>query len=137
MKIYKPLLNKLLYLSALGISIFAFIFVISVSWIGYDVKSQCQEAEEKYTSNDCVDSLINLLNDDSNSFRDRNNAIWALGQLGDKRALPILESYYTGNITKKESLDKGLSQYELKKAIKLAQGGINITAIFWRNAVFD
>jgi len=55
-----------------------------------------------------------------------------LGQLGDSRALPVLQGYYTGNIPSKESLDKTISQYELEKAIKLTSGGFNVTAIFWR-----
>jgi hypothetical protein len=55
-----------------------------------------------------------------------------LGQYGDNRALPALQNYYTGDIPEKEPLDKMISQYELKKAIKLAKGGLNITALFWR-----
>jgi len=58
-----------------------------------------------------------------------------LGQLGDKRALSILEKYYTGNIPEKESFDNGLSQYELKKAIKPAQGSFNITHWIWRGSI--
>src|SRR3989338_5428385 len=83
-----------------------------------------------------ISALIMVLNDDSNSFRERNSAVWAMGQLGDRKALSYLRQYYSGNIPKRESLDKGLSQYELKKAINLASGGINITSIFWRNSFF-
>jgi hypothetical protein len=46
--------------------------------------------------------------------------------LADQQALPTLEKYYTGQIPNKESLDKTLSQYELKKTIKWCQNG-NIT----------
>jgi len=64
----------------------------------------------------------------------RNHAIWALGQLGDKRALPSLEKLYTG-----EPCDhsKYVCQYELKKAIKLCRGGLNITAWTWRRFVLS
>jgi len=72
-----------------------------------------------------------LLKDENRSFKSRNSAIWALGQIGDARALPVLQSFYTGNIPPKESLNDDISQYELKKAINLAGGGTNLTAIFW------
>jgi len=55
-----------------------------------------------------------------------------LGQLGDNRTLPVLQSYYTGDIPEREPLDKTISQYELKKAINLTSGGFNMSAIIWR-----
>ncbi|HPJ16671.1 MAG TPA: HEAT repeat domain-containing protein [Candidatus Woesebacteria bacterium] len=99
--------------------------------IGKTVKSHCLQSQ-KYQQPTCVDNLIYLVQDETQSFRSRNSAIWTLGQLGNKKALTALQKYYTGNIPRKESLDKNLSQYELKKAINLVSGGINITAIFWR-----
>lgn len=123
--------KPILFLFTIGISIFLLFFVICCTWIGYDVKSKCQDAKAEY-SGDCPEALISLLNDENRGFKARNSAIWALGQLGDSRALPVLQSYYTGNIPDREPLAKVISQYELKKAINLASGGINITAIFWR-----
>jgi len=55
--------------------------------------------------------------------------------LGDSRALPTLQKYYTGNIPNREPLDGVISQYELKKAINLTSGGVNLTAIFWRYGI--
>jgi len=127
--------EKLLYLVAIGISIFLLFFVVSCTWIGYDVKSQCRNAQKTY-SGDCVEALIQTLHDEKNPFNVRNSAIWALGQLGDNRALPLLEQLYTGDIPNREPLNKVISQYELKKAIALAKGGTNITAIFWRGTFF-
>jgi len=127
----KAVKEKLFLVGAVGLSIFFLFFVIACSWIGYEVKNQCQEAKREY-SGDCVESLISLLNDENKGFRARNDAIWALGQLGDNRALPVLQSYWTGNIPPREPLDKMISQYELKKAIQLTSTGPNITAIIWR-----
>lgn len=127
--------GKIFYLLAVGVSIFFLFFFIAVTWIGYDVKTLCLDAKREYEKADCTDALISLLEDENRGFRARNNAIWALGQLGDTHALPILERYYTGNIADREPLDEMISQYELKKAIKLAEGGINITSIFWRGAI--
>jgi hypothetical protein len=126
--------QKLFYLGAIGVSVFLLFFIIGTTWIGYEVKSQCQEAQRAY-SGDCVEALISLLEDENRSFRERNSAIWALGQLGDNRALPVLEKYYTGNIPDREPLDGTISQYELKKAINLASGGLNLGAFVWRGFI--
>lgn len=127
----KNIKQKILYVGAVGISLFLLFFVITVSWIGFDVESQCQDAQREYEK-DCVESLTMLLDDEGKGFKQRNSAIWALGQMGDMRVLPTLEKYYTGNIPDRESLYEAISQYELKKAIELVKGGTNITAIFWR-----
>ena len=119
------------YLLGLGILLFLFVFMITSAWIGFSVKKRCQIAQERYEG-DCVSSLVAFLEDEQNDFRSRNSAIWALGQLGDGRALPVLKKYYTGNIPDREPLDAGLSQYELKKAIKLIESGFNISAFGWR-----
>ena len=44
-----------------------------------------------------VEALIALVNCQSCDIRERNNAVWALGQLDDPRALPVLESCYAGD----------------------------------------
>lgn len=123
--------NVILYGGAIGLSTALFLFLMSVTIIGYDVKGTCQLAKDKY-SGDCVSALIRYVDDTANDYRSRNTAIWALGQLGDSRALPSLRKYYTGDIPGRESLRAGISQYGLKKAINLAGGGFNATAFFWR-----
>ncbi len=132
----KAIKEKFFYVTAIGISIFLLFFFIGSVWIGYEAKNLCQNAKWQYDG-DCIEALILQLNDEHQGFRARNHAIWALGQLGDSRALPVLEGYYTGNIPDKEPLDETISQYELKKAINLAGGGTNITAFFWRDFLND
>jgi len=117
---------------SIGLSVFALFFFITNIWIGHEAKRLCQEAKWEYQKTDCVDALISTLDDDNQGFRSRNHAIWALGQFGDIKALPVLQKYYTGNIPDREPLDEAISQYELQKAIKLAQGGLNLTAWTWR-----
>ena len=131
MKVIKQIKQPVFFAGAIGLSIFMLFFVIAATWIGFDVKSKCREAKSEY-GGDCTEAMMGLLNDESRGFRQRNSAIWVLGQLGDGRALPVLQSYYTGNIPPRKPLDEAISQYELKKAINLTSGGGNITAIFWR-----
>jgi hypothetical protein len=140
----KNIKQKFFYAGAIGINIFLLFFVILCSWIGYEVKNQCQSAKREYlpvdrqvADMDCVEALISVLNDENKDFRSRNDAVWSLGQLGDARALPTLQSYYTGNIPEREPLDKSISQYELKKAINLTSGGFNITSFVWRNGLLN
>jgi hypothetical protein len=130
----KKFVKTVAYLGAIGISLFLLIFVISCTWIGFDVKNQCQTATRAY-GGDCVTALRALLSDEHRGFRERNNAIWALGQLGDGRAHPLLKSMYTGIIPDREPLDAMISQYELKKAVALTNGGFNMTAVFWRYGI--
>lgn len=125
------LANQLAYLLVVGASLFVLFFVITCTWIGYSVKSKCIEAKADYNGT-CVQSLLSLLQDDTQSFKSRNGAIWALGQLGDSSALPVLKTFYTGNIPDREPINGTISQYELKKAIYLLNGGTNLTTIFWR-----
>jgi len=127
----KNLKQTFFYVAAIGVSSILLFLFIGASWIGYEVKNQCQEAQGEYEG-DCVEALSSLLQDQTQKFRARNDTVWALGQLGDNRALPILKNYYTGNIPLREPLDQTISQYELKKAINLTSGGLNITAFFWR-----
>ncbi len=131
MKVIKNFKKLILFIGAIGFSIFILFFVITCTWIGFDVKTKCFDAQKEYGGS-CTESLIKLLEDENRGFKARNSAIWALGQLGDSNSLPVLQKFYTGNIPDREPLDKTISQYELQKAINLTSGGKNITAIFWR-----
>ena len=131
MKVIKNLKQQIIFIGAISISIFILFFIISCTWIGFDVKTKCFDAKKEYGGS-CTKSLVSLLEDENRGFRARNSAIWALGQLGNPSALPTLQKFYTGNIPDREPLDETISQYELKKAINLVSGGKNITAIFWR-----
>ena len=126
-KLFKIIIIITSIVVALGIIFFITTSVI----IGLHIRKQCTVARDKYNSA-CVPSLISTLGDESNDFRTRNDAIWALGQLGDERSAQTLESYYTGKIPDREPLDQMISQYELRKAIILTNGGINGTAWVWR-----
>lgn len=119
------------YVAAVGLCIFLLFVVVGVTWIGMDVKSQCEAAQSDY-GGDCVAALTGLVQDESRGYRNRNSAIWALGQLGDSRAHAMLAGMYTGEIPPREPLDAGISQYELRKAVALTGGGSNPLAVFWR-----
>jgi hypothetical protein len=111
-----------------GVSIcFAFLFIVFL-WVCFDIRSGVKkistEATKQYPG-DRVEALIEYVKDEHQSFRKRNLAVWALGQIGDKRALPALNQFYTGGPC---DHDHYLCQGELQKAIKLCQGSFNASA---------
>jgi hypothetical protein len=123
--------NLIGYLAGVGILLLFFIFLVTCTQIGYDVEKRCELAQNKY-GGECVEALMKQIADDSNQFG-KNDAIWALGQLGDQKALSFLEQYNNGEeLPDREAWDQGISQYELRKAIKLLSGGFNLTAFVWR-----
>jgi hypothetical protein len=125
--------HKLLIIFLLaGLFLFGIFFITTAKIIGRNVKLTCYQAQQKYGLG-CVVSLMDLVNSPLETFVDRNVAIWALGQMGDQRAINLLKSYYHGHNSKvSESLVTDISQYELYKAIKLLNGGWNLSAWVWR-----
>lgn len=60
-------------------------------------------------------ALIDLVACETCPMQDRNHAVWALGQLREHRALPVLAKYRT-----RQQCDhaRQICQYELEKALK-------------------
>ncbi len=59
--------------------------------------------------------------------------VWALGQLGDQRALPFLRSLATGQSCDHET---NLCQGEIQEAIqKLESNSFNLPAFLWRGVL--
>lgn len=111
-----------------GLSILFAGFLAICGAIGAGVRNISAEALREQPR-DRVLALMVYVESENRSLRDKNHAVWALGQLGDPRALPVLGKYYTG---KPCDHSRFLCQKELKKAIEAGKGGFNITASFWR-----
>lgn len=111
---------------ALGVVVSG-ILVTSV-WIGAAVRQASVEAVRRY-GGDEVEALMRSVEDSTLPLRKRNRAVWALGQLGDPRALPLLESLHDGSEC---SHERALCQRELGKAIKLCRGATNLSGYVWR-----
>ncbi len=79
-----------------------------------------REALQKHPdATDAVEALIAVVDDPSADLQERTDAVWALGQMRDPRALPVLKKYYTGEPCDHE---KAICQYELSKAIGKIEG---------------
>jgi hypothetical protein len=68
---------------------------------------------------DEVEALSSLVQSKSHPLPARNDAIWALAQLADPRALPALQRLETGRNCEHERF---VCQYELRKAIDRCSG---------------
>jgi len=99
--------------------------------IGAGVDNAMKKALEKFPGNG-TEALITVARSADFPLKARNRAIWALGQLGDVRALAPLESLWTG-----KPCDHAVAvcQYELRKAIRQCRGGVNITRWAWKPVV--
>ena len=60
--------------------------------------------------------------------QEKNNAIWALGQIGDPKVLPVLQRPYTGKSCEKPCRrSKSICQREVRKAIQSCKGAFSAT----------
>jgi hypothetical protein len=103
--------------------------VLRSGWIIGSGVHAASEAALLEQPGDRVLRLIAYVESPTHTLRERNRAVWALGQLGDARALPVLEKHFTGRDC---DHDRGLCQDELRKAIRLCRGATNMTAFVWR-----
>ena len=114
---------------SLSLSVLVIAFLLVCFIIGSGVHSISTMALREYPG-DKVTALMVLVESEHHTYRDRNRAIWALGQLGDSRAVPLLQKHYTGKASKQNN---ELSEYELEKAIVLCKGAMNVGAYIWRH----
>ncbi|MFO0703859.1 MAG: hypothetical protein U0525_04000 [Patescibacteria group bacterium] len=128
----KPRNVKSIFIIFSTLSISAFFIAISIAfiWMRFEVISISQLAAREYSGN-VGNSLLAMASDSSQPFINRNKAVYALGQIADKKSLPVLKSLSTGKIPEHESLYETLSQYELQKAIRWCEGGNATSWLYW------
>ncbi|HUW22278.1 MAG TPA: HEAT repeat domain-containing protein [Candidatus Bathyarchaeia archaeon] len=116
----------LLLIFPLIISIYSFLVIYE------SVKANCLKAQKEYQV-DCVDALIKLVQSESKTVREKNLAIWSLGQLADEKALPLLYEL-NQSLPEQERCVYGsyLCKYEIQKAIKWCETG-NVTNWMYKN----
>lgn len=103
-------------LGALGV-VFVALTAISFWQIYAKVDETVGKAMEMYDG-DAIKCLHCLAVDESAHYVDRNDAIYALGQIGSKRSLPVLETLDT-EVEQEKPWDRSqyIVQYEVEKAI--------------------
>ncbi|MBI4893764.1 MAG: hypothetical protein HY821_24310 [Acidobacteria bacterium] len=94
-------------------------------YIGVTAYRLSQQASERF-GGDRVEGLIQQVECTSCAMKERNLAVWALGQIGDQRALPVLREHETGKAC---NHTKELCQHELTKAIRHIERGIPLHSV--------
>jgi len=101
--------------------------------IGWGINSTSRSAMAQFDG-DRIEALMALVDCQNCRLEDRNRAVWALGQLRDKRALSILYKYRTGNPC--DHL-RQICQREISKAIRWTEGNSYMLPQIWRVMLRD
>jgi hypothetical protein len=121
----------------IALSICAVVVVLFSLGIELGVKNICGAATRRYPG-DKVDALMMSVKADqyaynAHVYKANNHSFWALGQLGDQRALPFLRDLLTGEACDHET---NLCQGEIQEAIqKLERNQFNLPKFLWRRAL--
>jgi len=84
----------IIYALPIGLSFLIILYGITCWIIFSEVKKVCNKAAQEFQG-DTIESLTILLNSDKYGYEEKNDAVWALGQIGDPKALSVLERFYT------------------------------------------
>jgi hypothetical protein len=99
-------------------------FIAIYIWIDIDVKKNIETAKGLYPGK-AEDALIAYLLDSTNTPQDRSSvAIWTLGQINSKKAIPVLEKLYKNDPEGKTchgNHGSVLCQYEIYKALNASK----------------
>ena len=125
------MVNKSRIIQNLIIVVLLFFF-ISAGYSFHTIFKNVQNISEKAKSefgSDHVEALIALMESENFSFKDRNRAIWALGQIGDKRALPHLTKLNTKVPSQAKPWNSGkyLVKFSIEKAVKQIKSKFIVT----------
>ena len=105
------------------------ILIVVTLIFGYNMYSKAKvittEAKSEFKS-DSIQSLINYINSPNHTLKEKNSAVWALGQFADKKAVPFLTKLseeLTGSDGEELSHDNYVCRYEVDKALRQCTEG--------------
>jgi hypothetical protein len=114
-------MKPILFFCGIGISLVFIVVLALYIWIDLSVQDNIAFAKKKYPGK-AEDALIAFLLDENNSPESKTHlAIYTLGQINSKKALPILYCLYKNDPegkTCKGRHDKVICQYGLHTAIE-------------------
>jgi len=113
------------------------VIILFFLWVEIHLKKMCEMATKKYPG-DKVEALMLSVETkeygyNKDLYRTNNHIFWALGQLGDKRALSFLKGLVTGEPC---DHDTNLCQGKIQKAIHiLERDQFNLPKFLWRGVL--
>ena len=128
----KIIMKKIfIWIALIGFIIFIGLAGFTFSKIYHSVERITDIAKNEFEGN-AIESLIELVNSKNHSIREKNTAIWALGQIADEKALPFLEKINSEtNQNSPCNLSNTICKGEIEKAIKWCKKG-NLTSWMYR-----
>jgi hypothetical protein len=133
MRILKRLLKIAAWILAIAVAIIIVVYLGVSLMIGWGINKESRRAMAQFNG-DRIEALISLVDCQDCRLEDRNHAVWALGQLTDKRALPVLYKYRTGKPCRHSTT---ICQYVLEDAIRWAEGNSYMLPQIWRVMLRD
>ena len=107
-------------------------FAISLRVIFLNVRSTCMEAQIGFEG-DCVEALMAYVESDETNFIQKNKGIWALSQLADERALPLMHKLLEGETCGTPcNRDGCICELLIQRAIKFTKG-FTVTKWMYKN----
>lgn len=88
-------MKRILVIIGISLTAIFICFILAMRiWIGHGIKERINFAEKQYPGK-AEDALIAYLQDTTHSPKERSDvAIWTLGQIRSKKALPIRNDLY-------------------------------------------
>ena len=120
------------WVALVGLALFLGFAVYTFSSIYKGVERITNTAKTEFNG-DAIHSLIDLVQSENYDFKEKNQAIWAIGQYADPSALPILEKLNSETAVDGIPFDRksGFSKKEIERAIKWCTKG-NCTSWMYR-----
>ena len=119
--------NTLVWIVLVAAFVAFAVFGLSLRSIHSSVETTVGDAQSRY-GGDAVAALMSLVTSEKATFQEKNRAIWALGQIGDRRALPLLQRLMTGEVQERPyHPDRYIVQYSVEKAINQIECKFSLT----------
>ena len=128
MRILKRASRIALWILAIVMGILFIAYLGANILIGWGINNESRSAMARF-GGDRIEALISVVDCQDCRLQDRDHAVWALGQLKDKRALTVLHKYRTG---KPCNHSRQICQYEISKAIRWTEGKSYMLPQIWR-----
>ena len=111
-------------------TILVFLFAVSF-YIELRVQRSCEIAATSYQGDE-IQALIAMIKDEDGCSKQKARALWTLGQLGNKRALPFLRVNYGDREEDDLCIHEG--QFAI---LKIEEERFNLPGFLWRGLLGD
>jgi hypothetical protein len=133
MRILKRVLKLAVWILAIAVGFLMIVYLGASLMIGWGINKESRSARAQFNG-DRIEALMALVDCQNCRLENRNHAVWALGQLRDRRALPVLYKYRTG---KPCNHLRQICQHEISKAIRWTEGNSYMLPQIWRLMLRD